>query len=214
MVARSPERFSGGPWLVHDREGFRLPVSTSDLAIRHLRKLLIPLCAALFLLLLPIWAQAANGVVKINHDRVHVDVEGEPLSLLFDRLARAGNFNVRMDNSLDRPVTMSISGRSLEQFLNIIGRQEAINLVIGWAQQSDGRSVIRSVDVLPEGNMDMTLLKQDFSAQESAYLRQQNKEKNSRSSKQRKHDREARRDERKARLKDRHATRALGAGLQ
>lgn len=214
MIARNPECFSGvSPW-VHDHDSIRSPASNPDVDKRCIHKFLIPLCYALFSMLLATLAQAADDVVMIDNGRVHVDVEGEPLSLLFDRLAQAGNFHVNMDHSLDRPVTMSINGRSLEQFLNIIGRREAINLVIGWARQPDGHSIIRSVAVLPEGNMDMALLEQDFSAQSSAYKRQQNREKNSRSPEQRKRDREARRDERKARQKEKYAKRAMEAGLQ
>ena len=214
MVARYPKRFSSVSQLSYVLKVIRSHSSHAVLSGHRLRTFLISLCTVLFPLLLPILAQATGDIVKIDHDRVEVNVKNAPLSLLLDRLARAGNFRVNMDDRLDRPVTVTISGRTLEQSLNMIGRQEAINLVIGWKRQPDGQSIIQSVDVLPEGNMDMDRLEQDFSAQASAYKQQKNKEKNSRSPEQRKRDREARRDKRTAQQKENYAKRRQKVGLQ
>lgn len=115
--------------------------------------------------------------VRVEDDRVFIEAEQQPLSEVLFRIADITGVTVQVSPAVERLISLSVRGRTLQQAMDQIASQEHLNIVLGWQRLVDGQSRLVSVDVLPEGNMDHSTLDAQYKDQRQTLSQQNNKEK-------------------------------------
>ena len=132
------------------------------------RVFLSALSAALF------FAGAASAEVRVEDKRIFIDVEQQSLTAVFGRVAEVTGAALQVSPKVERPVSISVRGMSVQRAMDEIARQYGLNVVLGWQRDSAGNSRLISIDVLPDGNMDYSVLDEEDSRRQRI-LSQSNK---------------------------------------
>ena len=96
--------------------------------------------------------------VRVENERVFIEANQQPLSSVLRGIADITGVTVQVSPAVERLISLSVRGRTLQQAMDQIATQERLNVVLGWERMVDGRSRLVSVYVLPDGNMDHSSL--------------------------------------------------------
>lgn len=136
--------------------------------------------------------------VRVEGERLFIEAEQQPLSLVILRIADITGATARISPAVERLISLSVRGRTLQQVMDQLTSQERLNIVLGWQRLSDGQSRLVSVDVLPEGNMDHSSVDAEFGDQRQTLNQQNNKAKAMLKREEKREERERRKQERRS----------------
>jgi hypothetical protein len=137
----------------------------------------ISLLALLFMALGFANASVAGLDVRVENERVFIEADQQSLSVVLHRVASMTGVAMQVSPAVERLISLSVKGRTVQQTMNQIARQEQLSVVLGWQRLADGQSRLVSVDVLPEGDMDHSSLDAEYKAQRRTLNQQSNKAK-------------------------------------
>lgn len=137
--------------------------------------MIIRMLAMLGFLIFSGFAVAAEPQVRMEGEYIVIEAEQCSLTALFERVGQATGATVQVSPKVERPVSVSVPGRTLQQAMDALARQYALNIVLGWQRLADGSDSLASIDVLPDGNMDPKALAREDSVRQRA-LQQQNQD--------------------------------------
>lgn len=142
---------------------------------------------------------SADGLdVRVENERVFIEVDQQPLSSVLLRIADITGVTIQISPAVERLISLSVRGRTLQQAMDQIASQERLNIVLGWQKMADGQSRLISVDVLPEGNMDHSSLDAQYRDQRQTLSQQNNKAKAMLKREEKREERERRKQERRS----------------
>ena len=116
----------------------------------------------LSVLLFVVGTSSVQGLdVRVDDPAVFIEAEEQLLSVVLARVGELTGASVEVSPKVERPVSLSVRGLPLQQAMDSIARQYGLNIVLGWRRDSEGRSHLVSIDVLPDGNMDHSALAEE-----------------------------------------------------
>lgn len=123
--------------------------------------MLVRIFGVLGLLVMTGVAVAAGQQVRMEGEYLFVEAEQVSLTQVFQQVGEVTGATVQVSPKVERTVSVSVPGRKLQQAMDALARQFALNIVLGWQKDSDGQSRLSSIDVLPDGTMDPAALERE-----------------------------------------------------
>lgn len=114
----------------------------------------VPVLSILAVLLCSGVSRAGDSNVSMHEGSISVMAFDQPLSQVMAQVAAASGIAVDVSPEVDKPVSLSISNRTLESALEQIAREHGLNMITGWKKSASGSTAIATVMFLPTSGPD------------------------------------------------------------
>lgn len=114
----------------------------------------VPVLSIFAVLLCSGLARAGDSNVSMHEGGISVIAIDQPLSRVMAQVAAASGIAVDVSPAVDKPVSLSISNRTLESALEQIAREHVLNMITGWKTSASGSTEIATVMFLPSSGSD------------------------------------------------------------
>lgn len=128
--------------------------SVKGLGVKAPLRSVVPVLSIFAVLLCSGISWAGDSDVSMHEGSISVIAIDQPLSRVMAQVAAASGIAVDVSPEADKPVSLSISNRTLESALEQIAREHALNMITGWKKSASGASAIETVMFLPASGPD------------------------------------------------------------
>ena len=109
----------------------------------------VPLLSIFAVLLCSELSRAGDSDVYMHEGSIYITAIDQPLSQVMAQVAAASGIAVDVSPAVDKPVSFSISNRTLESALEQIAREQSLSMITGWKKSALGPTEIATVMFLP-----------------------------------------------------------------